>query len=146
MTSSNLFTKASLAQERLRQRQPQPFSPSLFAHISAIVQRHHLDDGFLTRLAHPQAYLPLNSATGPPRRKETRPPGFFSLASPGDYRLTQVIITACPPPYLAYAHCPEEILWSRLLYAANPALPPEQLAQHHFQELWQRQGGSLNDS
>jgi hypothetical protein len=125
-----------LRRERLRNPAKQPFQPSLFVRILALVQAYGLREDFLDKLAKFNENFTLEKLQ--PQTvmvKQKLPLPLFALAPPEIYRLTLAIIETVKNPYLRFAHSPDEILWCRPLFQRNPDIAPELLAAHHFQTL-----------
>lgn len=128
--------KDSLRRQRLRGREKEPFSPSLFSHVGGLVRRHHLGAVFCRRLGAMTAEGAEELARS--RRADAKipyePPLFF-LATPAEYQVIQEILSGLDNPYLAWAQSPEEILLSPYLWQQRPGLDSEDLAHRHFAEL-----------
>jgi hypothetical protein len=128
--------KDSLRRQRLRGREKEPFSPSLFSHVGGLVRRHHLGPDFCRRLGTMTAEDVEELARS--RRADAKapyePPLFF-LAAPAEYQVIQEILSGLDNPYLAWAQGPEEILLSPYLWRQRPGLDPEDLAYRHFAAL-----------
>jgi hypothetical protein len=122
--------------ERCQRKAREPFKPSLFVRIHAMVQQYGLGEDFLKKLDDfadnfPWAQLSPQGA----RVKEDLQLPLFALATPEKYRLTMAIIEKVDNPYIYFANSPEEILLSTPLFKRHPHLEPERLAAHHFQTL-----------
>jgi hypothetical protein len=128
--------KDSLRQDRARGKVKKPFSPSLFSHVGGLVRRHHLGEEFCRIVDSMTAA----SAETLARRclSETKPsyeaPLFF-LATSEEYQVIQKILAGLDTPFLAFAHCPEEILLAKTLWQRRPGLDPEVLTSRHFAVL-----------
>ena len=129
--------KDSLRRQRLRGREKEPFSPSLFSHVGGLVRRHHLGVVFCRRLGIMTAEDAEELARS--RRADAKvpyePPLFF-LATPEEYQVIQEILSYVDNPYLVWSHSPEEMLLSQPLWRQRPGLDPEDLAQRHFAALF----------
>ena len=128
--------KDSLRRQRLRGREKEPFSPSLFSHVGGLVRRHNLGADFCQRLGTMTAEDAEELARS--RRADVKvpyePPLFF-LAAPTEYQVIQEILSGLDNPYLAWAQSPEEILLSQTLWQRRPDLDLEDLAHRHFAVL-----------
>lgn len=122
--------------KRTRKRKKQLFEREVFTKISALVRWYGLDENFLKKLDNAKDY--------PPREKmdfvrvRTKKPfdfPLFSLSSRDEYDLTQALLRKVNNPYLSFAHSPEEILLSGILYRMNAELRPEELRRYHFETL-----------
>lgn len=121
--------------KQARAKPKEPFRRSAFTTVSALVQKHRLDESFLARLQEfslpePEWLLSFKPAAKPPGAP---PP--FSLVPEPQYRLTLAILAKADNPYLAFAHSPEELVLSGTLYRLNPHLKPAVLARVHFLTL-----------
>jgi hypothetical protein len=129
--------KDSLRQDRARGKVKEPFSPSLFSHLGGLVRRHRLGEDFCRLIGSMTA---VGAETLARRcRTEAKPPyeaPLFFLATPEEYRVIQKILADLDNPYLAFAHSPEEILLSAILWQRRPGLDPEVLTSRHFAALW----------
>lgn len=122
--------------KRTRKRKKQLFEREVFTKISALVRWYGLDENFLKKLDNAEDY--------PPREKmdfvrvRTKKPfdfPLFSLSSRDEYDLTRALLRKVNNPYLSFAHSPEEILLSGILYRMNAELRPEELRRYHFETL-----------
>lgn len=121
---------------RAGRRRKEPFRPTLYTRVSALVRRHGLGDEFLRALEAPSVFpRRQEGAAIPPRRKEPSVPSLFGLSTPEEHRVTLAILARASNPYLEYAASPDEILLSRELFRRKPSLSPETLACHHFETL-----------
>jgi hypothetical protein len=71
-------------------------------------------------------------------RADAKPPyesPLFFLATSAEYLLIRKILTGLNNPYLAFAHCPEELLLSATLWQRRPGLDQDVLASRHFAVL-----------
>ncbi|MGD8449601.1 MAG: hypothetical protein PVF36_10245 [Desulfobacterales bacterium] len=59
----------------------------------------------------------------------------FSLSPQDEYDLTRAILRKVNNSYVSFAHSPEEILLSGILYRMNAELRPEQLRRYDFETL-----------
>ena len=129
--------KSSLRRERARGKEKEPLLPSLFSHIGGLVRRHNLGETFgrLRESMTPRARETLVRAC----INEAKPPyeaPLFFLATPEEYGMIQRILAELDNPYLAFAHCPEEILLSLPLWQKRPGLDQEALTSRHLAALW----------
>jgi hypothetical protein len=122
--------------ERAERRRKEPFHPTLYTRVSALVRRHGLDDRFLLKLEAPLD-IPGRTERAATRadRKQPVAPSLFALSTPEEHRVTLAILASASNPFLEYAASPEEILLARELFRRNPSLSPESLACHHFETL-----------
>ena len=128
-----------IRKERARQRSKKPLRRGVFNQISSLVRWYGLEENFLTVIESAEDYLAqTNLELHRFREKMPFEPSLFSLVTAEEYRLTKAIISKVDNPYLQYAHSPEEIFLSQLLYRLNPALPAETLIRNHFETLLQR--------
>ncbi|MFZ5450984.1 MAG: hypothetical protein ACOZF2_03785 [Thermodesulfobacteriota bacterium] len=136
MLTSKTDLPRLLKRERGQKKDKQPFQPSLFVRIHALVQKYGLGDDFLSKIDEftnnfPSAKLASKGAMV----KENLQLPLFALASLEKYRLAMAIIDKVNNPYLHFAHSPEEILWCIPLFQRHPHLEPGKLGAHHFQTL-----------
>jgi hypothetical protein len=125
-----------LKRERLQRKAKEPWQPSLFVRIHALVEKHGLAEDFLKEIDAFNENFSLGTLKSKPaREKEKLQLPLFALATPEKYRLTMAIVAKVNNPYLHFAHSPEEVLLCRPLFRRQPHLTPEQLAGHHFQTL-----------
>ena len=125
-----------IKRERGHRPGKQPFEPSLFGKIHALVQKYGLGEDFLKKLYDFADKFSLERLNPKAVRVKEKPqPLLVALATPEKYRLTMAIIEKVNNPYLHFAHSPEEILWCTPLFQRQPHLEPEKLAAHHFQTL-----------
>jgi hypothetical protein len=121
---------------RARQRRKQPWGRDPFHAVSSLVKGYGLGEDFLKGLDQAE-----DGHTGvqafPIAVRAKVPFDFppFSLAAEGEYRLVLAILAKLNNPYLRFAHSPEEMLLSAALFAANPALRPEDLLRFDFATL-----------
>jgi hypothetical protein len=121
---------------RTERRRKEPFHPTLYTRIGALVRRYGLDDGFLLELEAPLDIPGRKRRAAPgPKRKQPFVPSLFALSTPEEHRVTLAILAGASSPFLEYAASPEEILLARELFRRNPSLSPESLACHHFETL-----------
>jgi hypothetical protein len=129
--------KDTLLRDRARGKVKEPFSPSLFSHVGSLVRRHHLGEDFcrladsMTAAAAETLARRCLSAAKP--RYEA--PLFF-LATSAEFLVIQEILAGLDNPYLAFAHCPEEMLLSATLWQRRPDLDPKVLASRHLAALF----------
>jgi hypothetical protein len=126
----------NIRRDRARQRRKQPHERKVFNTVSCIVKGYGLSETFLRLLNQTEDF-------SSPRRIEFKeikrkkvfefPP--FCLLSNEEYGLTVTIVGKLDNPYLPFAHSPEEMLLSGLLYKANPLLRSDQLLCYHFETL-----------
>lgn len=134
------FLKMTLLQyiknERAQQRKKKPLQQDVFNRISSLVRRYGLDESFLTVIENAEDYLnQINLELHRFREKLPFEDPMFSLVAQEEYVLTRAIVGKIDNPYLQYAHSPEEIFQSRLLYHLNPAIPAETLMRNHLETL-----------
>jgi hypothetical protein len=122
--------------KRTRKRKKQPFERKLFTQISALVRWYGLDENFPKKLDHVEAYPSVRDMDFI-RVKTKKPVDFplFSLCSRDEYDLTRAILRKVTNPYVWFAHSPEEILLSGILYGMNAELRPETLRRYDFKTL-----------
>ena len=122
--------------DRAQKKEKQPFSPTLFDRISGLVKEYRLRESFLEKLESPADFLLEKEAEfARVRKKQPFMIPLFSLTEQQDYVLTLAIIEKVDNPYLEFAHSPEEIALSNLLFDLNPALGAEKLERYHFETL-----------
>jgi hypothetical protein len=124
-----------IRRDRLRKRKRQPFQPTLFARISAVVREYRLTEDFVTSLAGGESNLPLDVDRIIPGEREPLDIPLYALVTEDEYRVTRGILEKVANPYLSYVQSPEDIFFSGPLFARNSALPPEQLVRWPFQTL-----------
>jgi hypothetical protein len=128
--------KDSLRQDRARGKVKEPFSPSLFSHVGGLVRRHHLGLDFCRLI---ESMTAAGAVTLARRRLAEGKPRYetplFFLATSAEYLVIQEILAGLDTPFLAFAHCPEEILLSKTLWQRRPGLNPEELTSRHFAAL-----------
>jgi len=128
--------KDSLRQDRARGKVKEPFSPSLFSHLGGLVRCHHLGEDFCRVV---ESLTAVACETLARRRLSAAKPRYeaplFFLATGAEYQVIQKILAALDNPFLAFAHCPEEILLSATLWRRRPGLDPEKLTSRHFAAL-----------
>jgi hypothetical protein len=128
--------KDALRRDRARGKVKEPFFPSLFSHVGGLVRRYHLGEDFcglvdsMTPAAAETLARRCLSAAKPPYEA----PLFF-LATSAEFLVIQKILAGLNNPFLAFAHCPEEILLSATLWQRRPGLDPEALTSRHFAAL-----------
>jgi hypothetical protein len=122
--------------DRAQRKEKKPFRPTLFARISALVQKHDLTEHFLVSLENPEGLL-VERKTEVARIRKKEPFGLplFSLCGEQHYRLAMEIIQRINNPYLEHASAPEEIALSKPLYDLNPSVGIERLKRYHFETL-----------
>jgi hypothetical protein len=122
--------------KRTRKRKKQLFEREVFTKISTLVRWYGLDENFLKKLDNAEDYPPSEKMDFV--RVRTKKPfefPLFSLCSWDEYDLTQALLRKVNNPYLSFAHSPEEILLSGILYHMNAELRPEELRRYHFETL-----------
>jgi len=124
-----------IRRERLRKRKKQPFQPTLFSRIGAVVREYRLAEDFVARLAAGESHLPLDVDRIIPAERKPLVIPLHALVTEEEYRVTRGILETVPNPYLAYVQSPEDILFSGPLFARNPALPPDRLVRWPFATL-----------
>jgi hypothetical protein len=129
--------KDSLRRQRLRGREKEPFSPSLFSHVGGLVRHYKLGEKFRQRLRTMTAAdaEKLAQAAKSDAKVPYEPPLFF-LAAPAEYQVIQEILSGLDNPYLVWAQSPEEILLSGFLNKKHPGITQERLASLHFSTLY----------
>jgi primosomal protein N'' len=122
--------------KRTRKRKKQRFDREIFTQISTLVRWHALDENFLNKLDNVEDYPPAEKMDFV-QVKTKKPFDFplFSLCSRDEYDLTRAILRKVNTPYLSFAHSPEEILLSGILYRMNAELQPEKLIRYDFETL-----------
>lgn len=122
--------------KRTRKRRKRPFERDIFTQISTLVRWHALDENFLKKLDNVGDYPP-GGKMDFVRVKTKKLFDFplFSLCSRDEYDLTRAILRKVNTPYVLFAHSPEEILLSGMLYHMNDELQPEQLMRYDFETL-----------
>jgi len=122
--------------KRTQKIKKQPFEREVFTKISTLVRHYGLDENFLKHLDTPEDYPP-GEKMDFLRVKPKKPFEFplFSLCSRDEYDLTQALLRKVNNPYLSFAHSPEEILMSGMLYHMNAKLRPEALRRYDFETL-----------
>ena len=128
--------KDALRQDRARVKVKEPFSPSLFSHTGGLVRLHHLKEDFCRIV---ESLTAAGAETLARRCLSAAKPRYeaplFFLATSEEYLVIQKILAGLNNPYLAFAHCPEEILLSATLWQRRPGLDPEVLVSRHFAAL-----------
>jgi hypothetical protein len=124
-----------IRRDRLKKRRRQPFQPTLFARISAVVREYRLTEDFVVRLTVGESPLPLDLDRIIPGEREPLVIPLYSLVTEDEYRVTRGILEKVSNPYVAYVQSPEDILFSHPLFARNPALPPDRLVRWPFETL-----------
>jgi hypothetical protein len=123
-------------QVQARRRERQPFRRSRFTRVGGVVRRYGLDESFCRLLAGmDQRRAELLARAHASQAKPPYEPPLFFLATPEEYAVIQEILQLQDHPYLAFAHSPEEMLLSGILYTHVPDLDPELLATRHFASL-----------
>ena len=120
---------------QLKKRKKQPFQPTLFARISAIVREYHLTEGFMARLTANELRLSVDVDRIMLGEREPLVIPLYSLVTEDEYRMTRGILEKVSNPYLSYVQSPEDILFSGPLFARNSALPPDRLLRWTFETL-----------
>ena len=122
--------------KRTRKRKKQLFEREVFTKISTLVRWYELDENFLKKLDNAEDYPP-GEKMDFVRVRTKKPFEFplFSLSSWDEYDLTRALLRKVNNPYLSFAHSPEEILLSGILYHMNAELRPEELRRYHFETL-----------
>jgi hypothetical protein len=122
--------------KRTRKRKKQIFEREVFTQISAMVRWYGLDESFLKKLDNVEDY-PSVEKMDSIRIKTKKPFDFplFSLSSRDEYDLTRAILRKMNNSYVSFAHSPEEILLSGILYRMNAELRPEELRRYDFETL-----------
>lgn len=122
--------------KRTRKRKKQIFEREVFTQISAMVRWYGLDESFLIKLDNVEDY-PSVEKMDFIRIKTKKPFDFplFSLSSRDEYDLTRAILRKMNNSYVSFAHSPEEILLSGILYRMNAELRPEELRRYDFETL-----------
>ena len=127
---------AQIKTDRVQKKKKQPFSSTLFDRISGLVKEYRLRESFLEKLESPADFLLEKEAQfARVRKKQPFMIPLFSLTAQQEYVLTLAIIEKVDNPYLEFAHSPEEIALSNLLFDLNPALGAEKLERYHFETL-----------
>jgi hypothetical protein len=128
--------KDSLRQDRARGKVKEPFSPALFSYVGGLVRGYDLGEDFCriveTMTASGVDILARRCLSEAKPRYEA--PLFF-LATSAEYLVIQRILAGLDNPYLAFAHCPEEILLSKTLWQKRPGLDRELLFSRHLAAL-----------
>jgi hypothetical protein len=124
-----------IRRDRLKKRERQPFQPTLFARISAVVREYRLTEDFVARLAAGELHLPLDVDRIIPGERQPLVIPLYALVTEDEYRVTRGILEKISNPYLAYVQSPEDILLSGTLFARNPALPSDRLVRWPFETL-----------
>jgi len=122
--------------KRTRKRKKQLFEREIFTKISTLVRWYALNENFMKKLDNVEDYTPAEKMDFV-RVKTKKPFDFplFSLCSRDEYDLTRAILRKVNTPYLSFAHSPEEILLSGILYRMNTELQPEKLMRYDFETL-----------
>jgi hypothetical protein len=135
--------------KRTRKRKKRSFEREIFTQISTLVRWYALDENFMKKLDNVEDYPP-GKKMDFVRVKTKKPFDFplFSLCSRDEYDLTRTILRKVNTPYLLFAHSPEEILLSEILYRMNTELQPEKLMRYDFETLllYERAKTYLKDS
>jgi hypothetical protein len=124
-----------IRRNRLRKGKRQPFQPTLFARISAVVREYRLTEDFVDRLAAGESHLALDVDRLIPGERQPLVIPLYALVTEDEYRVTRGILEKVFNPYLAFVQSPEDILFSVPLFAQNPALPPDRLVRWPFETL-----------
>jgi hypothetical protein len=122
--------------KRTRKRKKQLFEREVFTKISKLVRWYGLDQNFLNKLDTVENYPP-GEKMDLCRVRTKKPFDFplFSLSSRDEYGLTRAILRKVNNPYVSFAHSPEEILLSGILYRMNSELQLEELRRYDFETL-----------
>ena len=122
--------------KRTRKRKKRSFEREIFTQINALVRWYGLDKNFLKKIdtAKDDPSIEKMDFVRVITKKLFDFP-LFSLCSRDEYELTQAIIKKVNTPYLPFAHSPEEILLSKILYRMNAELKPDQLRRYDFETL-----------
>ncbi|MGD2028796.1 MAG: hypothetical protein PVG86_02570 [Desulfobacterales bacterium] len=122
--------------KRTRKRKKHPFERKVFTQISALIRWYGMDENFLKKLDHVENDLSIEKMDFI-RVKAKKPVDFplFSLSPRDEYDLTRAILRKVNNPYVSFAHSPEEILLSGVLYRMNAQLRPEALKRYDFETL-----------
>ena len=128
--------KDSFRRDRLRGREKEPLTPSLFSHVGGLVRRFQLGETFCWLIGQmTEASAEKLARTHHSAPKAPYEPPLFFLATAEEYQVIQIILSGLDNPYLAWACSPEEILLSQTLGKRRPGLDPETLASRHFAAL-----------
>jgi hypothetical protein len=124
--------------DRVQRKEKKLFQPTLFARVSALVDKYELTENFLAKLENPEGFF-LEQTTEVTRIRKKEPFDFplFSLCSEQQYRLAMEIIHRINNPYLEHASAPEEIALSKPLYDLNRSVGIDRLKRYHFETLIQ---------
>jgi hypothetical protein len=130
----NLFDH--IRHKHTEKREKHPFERELFTQISALVRWYGLDESFLKKLDHFEDDMSVKKMDFI-KITTKKPVDFplFSFSSRDEYDLTRTILRKVNNPYIWFAHCPEEILLSGILYRMNAELPAEALRCYDFETL-----------
>jgi len=122
--------------KRTRKRKKQIFEREVFTQISAMVRWYGLNESFLKKLDNVEDFPSLEKMDFI-RVRTKKPVDFplFSLSPQDEYDLTRAILRKVNNSYVSFAHSPEEILLSGILYRMNAELRPEQLRRYDFETL-----------
>jgi len=122
--------------KRTRKRKKQIFEREVFTQISAMVRWYGLNESFLKKLDNVEDFPSLEKMDFI-RVRTKKPVDFplFSLSPQDEYDLTRAILRKANNSYVSFAHSPEEILLSGILYRMNAELRPEQLRRYDFETL-----------
>jgi hypothetical protein len=127
---------AHIRNKRTRKRKKRSFEREIFTQINALVRWYGLDENFLKKIdtAKDDASIEKMDFV---RVKTKKPFEFplFSLSTRDEYDMTQAILRKVNNPYVSFAHSPEEILVSGILYHMNAELRPEELRRYDFETL-----------
>ena len=122
--------------KRTRKRKKRSFEREIFTQINSLVRWYGLDENFLKKIdtAKDDASIEKMDFV---RVKTKKPFEFplFSLCTRDEYNMTQAILRKVNNPYVSFAHSPEEILLSGILYHMNAELRPEELRRYDFETL-----------
>lgn len=124
-----------IRRDRLKKRRRQPFQPTLFARISAVVREYRLTEDFVTSLPAREIRLPSDVDHIISRDRKPLVVPLYALVTEDEYRVTRGILEKVSNPYLAYVQSPEDILFSGPLFGRNSALPPDRLLRWPFETL-----------
>ena len=124
-----------IRRDRLTKRKRQPFQPTLFARISAVVREYRLTEDFVAHLAAGESHLPLDVDRIIPGERQPLVVPLYALVTEEEYRVTRGILEKVSNPYLSYVQSPEDILFSGPLFARNSGLPPDRLLRWAFETI-----------
>jgi hypothetical protein len=122
--------------KQTQKRKKQLFEREVFTKISTLIRWYGLDENFLKHLDTAENHKP-GEKMDYVWVKTKKPFEFplFSLCTRDEYDMTQAILRKVNNPYVAFAHSPEEILVSGILYHMSAELRPEELRRYDFETL-----------